>query len=428
MNIKYKHESVHYNDALNKIIEYIPLMDSEEKSVSECSGQLTSENIYADINIPISDLSIPDGYAVISEDTKNASMDNPVRLKVIDSARAGHICNTILEKGCAVRIMTGAVIPEGADSVVWFEDTDEILFNTSESEEDINKEVSIFKCAAPGDNIRIAGSDVRKGDLLLASETIIGPTQISVLLSAGKTTIKVLRRPLVALIATGDEIIGTGESLKPGMRYNSNTEALSALVRFYGGIPEFAGIAGDNEESLLSNFNKCMDADIIVTSGGVSRGDYDLVKYAIEKLGHVEFSRIYSGHASAMFSKIRRDHSKGNKYIPVFSLPGTPAGCLISFIILVRHAILKARGLKDAGLPVIEAVAEDSISSRTAEGFFKWTSLRKKNGIYTVTLNFNDNPMDFTSIAKANSITMIPGFAKIKPGDKINVMPLEWCK
>lgn len=416
----------HYSDALRQILEYVPVMEAEEKTLPGCVGQICSENIYADFDLPLSGVSVPDGYAVIADDTRGARKESPVCLKVTGRARAGHRPGKDVKPGNAVRIMTGSIVPRGADCVVGFEDTDEPVKKTGRNES-TPKEVRIYRETALGENIRSAGSNIRRGDLLMSAGTMVGPTQMSVLLSTGKTKTPVIRRPVLGLIATGDELVNPGRPLSPGMVYNSNMASLSALTRYYGGIPKVVGVARDNEASLVSKLRKCTRFDAVVTSGGVSKGDYDLVRIAIEKLGRVVFPRIDMGHGTAAFGLIRRDHAGSNDEIPVFSLSGPPSGCLINFIVLVRQALLKMRGLKDTSHPVVEAVCADGIVARTAKGFAKWTSLKKVNGRYRVTLNLADNPMDFTYIAEANSIAVIPGNTAIRAGDRIEVLPLEWC-
>jgi len=418
-------DKVLVNDALRKVLEHIPVMDFEEKSISECIGQISAEDIYADFDLPLIDISIPDGYAVISDDIKGARRDTPVVLRVIGTVSAGHPSAKKVKAGSAIRIMTGAVIPTGADCVVRFEDTDEPM-NKKEGNGNTPKEVKIYKEAMPGENIRAAGSNIRKGDLVMSGGTVVGPTQISALISTGRNRLKVIRKPVLAIIATGDELISAGNPLSPGRVYNSNAESLAALISYYGGIPKIMGIARDREASLLSKFKRCMNADAIVTSGGVSEGDYDLVRRVIGKIGKVISPKINMGHGTVAFGVIKKDNAGEKDAIPVFSLSGPPSGCLINFIILVRHAVLKMRGHTDTSHPMVEAVALDQISSRTSKGFIKWTFLEKVDGKYIVKLNFTDNPMDFTSIVKANSVTMIAGDAVIKAGDRINVLPLEW--
>lgn len=418
--------TLHCREALKEILEHIPVMEAEEKPLPECIGQVSSEDVHADFDLPLADVSIPDGYAVISDDVKGAAEGRPVRLKVDGTVRAGHGSAKHVKRGRAIRIMTGSVIPKGADCVVRFEDTDEPA-NKTGPDRSRPEEVRIYKGAVPGENIRSAGSNVRKGAPIMSAGTIVGPAQLSVLLSTGKTKANVIRKPVIALIATGDELIDPGRLLSPGMVYNSNVTSLSSLIRHYGGIPKIVGRARDNEASLMSKFKKCMNADAIVTSGGASDGDYDLVRSAIEKMGRIVFSRVDVGNRTVAFGLLKTERAGGRNAIPVFSLPGPPSGCLMSFVVLVRQALLKMRGLADTSHPTVEAVCTDQIVSRTPGGFAKWTSLRKIDGRYFVTLNLADTPMDFVHIAKANSITMVPGNTIVRAGDRIDVLPLEWC-
>ena len=233
---------------------------------------------------------------------------------------------------------------------------------------------------------------------------------------------------MVAIIATGDELMKLGRPLRPGKVYNSNALALEALVKHYGGTPQMLGIARDNESSVLANLKKGLAADAIITSGGVSRGDYDLVRLVLEKVGKVVFSRVkMAPGASFAFGLAHR--SGGDEKVdsvPVFALSGPPSGCIINFETFVRPALFKMRGFADLNHPVVEAIAEDSVSGRKSMTTIKWTHLNKVEGKYRVQLNAAGGLL--VSMANANSLAVIPEGTEIGIGDKVSVWPLDWSQ
>ncbi|MFH0976257.1 MAG: gephyrin-like molybdotransferase Glp [Spirochaetota bacterium] len=418
---------LNYEEALKIMLENIKILKEVEKPLLESAGQILAEDIYSPLDLPQWAISGPDGYAVKAADIKEASMRDPVILKILTTARAGRPTRCIVKPGTAIRIMTGSVIPYGADCVVRFEDTDEPDDKNGPNNNN-PAHVKIYTKVNPGENIRLAGSGVMKDTLIVMKGTVIGPAQISALASVGITFVKVISRPVVAIISTGDELVNPGNLLTTGKTYNGNSAALASLVSHYGGIPKILGIARDNESDLICRFRKGMRADAIITSGGVSKGDYDLVRLIIAKLGKVIFSRIKMGPgAPVSFGLISKSAAgNGDAAIPVFSLAGPPAGCIVNFETLVRPALLKMRGIKDVAHPVVEATALDSPLQKMAMAFVKYSHLEKMQGTYRVKLNLGDQLGMLASIAAANSLTIIPEGSDVKAGDMIKVLPLDW--
>jgi molybdopterin molybdotransferase len=416
-----------YGDALNTVLEHIAPMNAEEKPLLACAGQVTSEDIRSEIDLPSSDIAGPDGYALRSADLKEAGKDSPATLRVIGTARAGCVSRTVVKPGCAIRIMTGSVIPKGADCVVRFEDTDEPKDKNGPNREN-PKEVGIYVAAEPGANIRPIGSTVREGTLVVPKGTIIGPVQISALASIGKTRIKVIRRPVIAVITTGDELVNPGRPLPPGKVYNCNSAAIAAVVTHYGGIPVVLGVARDKEAEVAAKIRKGLNADAIITSGGVSKGDYDLVRLVLGEIGHVIFSRINMGPGAAVaFGQIEKSSENGgNLSVPVFALSGPPTGCLINLETLVRPALLKMRGVVSIDHPEIEAIAINEIPRKMAMSFVRWTHVTQVEGEYRVELNRSEKDGMLASMATANSLTITPEGTTITAGDRIRVLPLDW--
>src|SRR4030042_374155 len=293
------------SQALRIILNSVKGIDSECVSLVDAQARVLSEDIYAGECIPGFDNSAMDEYAIASVDSKGASKDSPKILKVCSVLKAGDVPAAILKPNQAMRIMTGAQLPRGADSVVMVEDTQiksEIRNPKSETNSKFQiqnpkprkKEyIEIFKEAKPGENIRKAGEDVKSGELVISSGTLLKPAHIGLLASLGKTKVKVTRRPKVAIVATGDEVMDVKGKLKPGKIRSSNTYTLCAQIIKSGGIPKNLGIARDRFSELEKRIKLGLDCDLIITSGGVSVGDYDLVKDVLAAIGtKIKFWKI----------------------------------------------------------------------------------------------------------------------------------------
>ncbi len=273
-------------EALDKILALVHVLDPEEKPILEALGQVVAEDIYSDMSVPPLDNSAMDGFAVLYDDIAGAGPSKPRLLEVLGEVAAGNVFTGRIRPGTAVRIMTGAPVPAGSDTVVPFEETDEV--KRKQNKETL-KTIGILKEIARGENIRKAGEDIRKGSLVLRKGTSLRPAEIGVLASVGKSTVAVIRRPIVGILATGSELVEPGNPLAPGKIYNSNTYSLASLVSRYGGIPRILGIAPDRISVLGQKIRRAMKTDILLTSAGVSMGDYDLVKDVLTRKGEISF-------------------------------------------------------------------------------------------------------------------------------------------
>ena len=417
-----------YDEAREKILEIITRMEVVKQPLMECIGLVLAEDIHSTLNLPQVPTSGPDGYAVKSADIVSVSKEQPGILRIRESIRAGVLPKKEVVRGTASRIMTGAVLPKGADCVVRFEDTDE-PGNKSGPNPENPTHVKIFVSAVPGDGTRAVGSNSTKGSLVVPKGAIIGPAQIAALTAHGLTVLKVHRRPVIAVLSTGDELVRAGKPLPPGKSYDCNSAALASLISHYGCIPKILGIARDNMESVLAKIRRGMTADAIITSGGASKGDYDLIRLMLEKRGKVIFSTIKMGPgASCAFGLLDRKSVGGKESsIPLFALAGPPSGCLINFETLVRPALLTMKGYTNTSHTDVEAEALDASPDKKRIAFVKWTTLLKTNGNNHVQLNGSENLGMFASIAAANSLTIIPENFSVNSGDRIRVLPLDWC-
>ena len=411
--------------ALEKILSYVDVLGEEETPILECLRQVLAEDIYSGITIPPLDNAAMDGYAVQSRDTQGASRQSPRFLRVIDTVAAGSIPECEVEPGTAIRIMTGAPIPRGADSVVRFEDTDEVLRKRSSSE------IGVLGEVAAGLDIRRAGEDITRGSMVLSQGTIIRPPEVGVLASLGRSRVKVIRRPVVAILATGDELVDIEQPLPAGRIYNSNTYSVAALVKRYGGIPRILGIARDNEDSLVVGLHQGLDADMLITAGGVSAGDYDVVKDVLAKQGEIAFwtVRMKPGKPLA-FGIIKGVNQDGiARDIPHLGLPGNPVSSMVTFELFARPAILKMMGKKKLTKPTVDAVLEDSMVNSDGRRVFARAIVEKRDGQYFARLTGPQGSGILTSMVLANGLVIVPeDKAGVEAGEVVRVMMLDWSE
>jgi molybdopterin molybdotransferase len=409
-------------EALNKVLGFVRVLDSEEKSILGCLGQVLAEDVYAPFSVPPQDNSAMDGYAAQAKSIAGASYEHPKILRVVGEIAAGSIPELKLKPGTAARIMTGASVPEGADVVVPFEYTDE---------------VDRKQCSAPGgeigirvdlpeaSNIRRKGENITEGELVVKRGILLRPAEIGVLASLGKAVVSVIRRPVIGILATGNEIMEINQPLLPGKIYNSNSYSLAAQVLRYGGMPKLLGVAPDDVEQLTIAIHRGLDCDILVTSGGVSLGDYDVVKQVIVDEGNISFwtVRMKPGKPLA-FGVFKREDGKK---IPHLGLPGNPVSSMISFEVFVRPAILKMMGRSNLAMPTVTAIMEEPVENGDGRRFFARVVVTKRDGKYFARLTGPQGSGVLSSMSKANGLAVIPESTKVvKSGGKVKVMMIDW--
>jgi molybdopterin molybdotransferase len=417
---------INVDQALETILNHIKILDAEEANLLDSLGQVTVENIYARMNIPDWDHSSMDGFAVQSKDIKGAGVKTPRILKVIEKVRAGSVAKQSLTSGTAIRIMTGAPMPSGADCVVRFEDTDEEKRRQYPSGK---KEIGIQVEAGAGTNIRSAGEVVTKGALAVAKCTIIGPGESGVLSSLGHARIKVTRRPVVAIIASGEELVTLDKSLCGPRIYNSNSYCIAAQVKHSGGIPKLLGIARDNRSSIISKLKQGMKADIIITCGGSSVGDYDLIREVATEVGEMVFQKVNMAPGKTFSFGLIKDTSdqKNNRTVPLFALSGNPSASMINFEVLVRPSVLKMQGRNKSFPKTIKATLEDSFENKKRARCFVWAQISQEKHSYSARISRIPEKGILPSIAAANGLLIIPeGKKKIEKGEPVDAMFLNW--
>ena len=408
--------------AFERIIAAFRPLDPETKPILDVLGQTLAEDIFSPLNIPPSDNSAMDGYALRHEDVRNASHDNPAVLRVIGLIAAGQIPDRRVEPGTALRIMTGAPTPDGCDTVVPFEDTDEV---DRKARGDSMDEIGILVDQRRGMHVRPAGEDVKAGEKVLERGAVLRPWEIGVLASLGIEQVSVIRRPRIAILATGDELQTPGEAALPGRIYDSNSYGLAASVTRYGGVPRMLGIARDNLEDMHRKLNEGLTADLLLTSAGVSKGDYDIVKDMLAERGKVNFWSVRMRPAKPLaWGMLRGDEGR---MVPHLGLPGNPVSAMVAFEEFARPAILRMLGRTDLVKPTVRAELTGPIVNFDGRRVFARVRVTKRNGSFYATPTGPQGSNILTSMARANGLAICPeDLPRKDKGDVVEVKMLDW--
>ena len=395
-------------EALQQILAQISLLGMERVSIVQARGRVLGEDILAPRKIPPWDNSAMDGYALRWEDIRSASDKNPVFLRVVADLPAGQVFHGQVKTREAIRIMTGAPIPQNLDTVVQSEDT-----------EKSGDGVKILACPEKGKNIRRAGEDVSAGEAVLRRGTILGAAHIGMLASFQRALALVYQCPRVAILSTGDELLEIDEPLAEGKIVNSNSYALAAQVAESGGIPIQLGIAKDRSEDLEEKILQGTGADILITSGGVSVGDYDLVKVMLQKLGQMNFWKV----AMRPGQPLAFGMLKGK---PLFGLPGNPVSSMVSFEQFVRPSILKMAGRTNLFRPILRAVLLETIEKKAGWMHFIRCRLSREGEKVLASTTGEQGSGILSSMVKAQGLIAIPQEKTcIRSGEEVKVLLLD---
>ena len=396
------------DNALEQILGAINPLRLEKVAILEALGRVLGENITSNRDIPPLPNSAMDGYALRFEDTLGASREKPAVLNVIDDVPAGRVSTKTVGPGQAVRIMTGAPIPAGTDAIVRVEDT----------EKDADR-VRVFVAVRKGLDIRPAGEDVKKGELVIPKGKVIRPAEVGMLAALNRSDVAVHRRPKVAILSTGDELVDIGGKLAPGMIMNSNSYSLAAQVAECRAVPLRLGIARDTREDLVSKFEEAKGADLIVTSGGVSVGDYDLVKDVMGELGAMRFWTVAMRPGRPLAFGVIGG-------VPVFGLPGNPVSVMVSFEEFVRPAILKMSGFKHLFRPTVKAVLKEGLQKKAGFRHFLRAVVELKEGKYYVVTTGEQGSGILKSMVMANGLIVLPeDVTSLMAGDEVTVQLID---
>jgi molybdopterin molybdotransferase len=406
-----QHESIGVDDALDIILQYVAELEAESTEIDSALDRSLAEDIISEVAVPPFDNAAMDGYAVRWEDVRGGAQDHPASLAVAADLPAGDVPKAPLEQGTAVRIMTGAPVPPETTAVVPFEDTRQT-----------GDVVAIFRGVSAGQNIRRAGEDVVVGERILAAGTRLRPQEIGVLASLGIGSVDTVRQPKVGILTTGNELVGLDEPVGPGKIRDSNQHSLRALVSRYGGVPIALGRALDDAQDLVGKIRDGLKAgvDLILTCGGVSAGDYDLVKEVLDSHGEMRFwqVRMTPGRPLA-FGRI------GD--VPLIGLPGNPVAVMVSFEQFARPAILKMLGRYEWEKPSIEAILMEDVKNRSGRRRFVRVAVAYEENEYRARPTGDQGSGILTSMVRANGLLIVPeGTIHLPAGSGARVQMLDW--
>ncbi len=391
---------ISYNSAYQLTLEHILPLPAETMDLLSASGRIAGENFLARVDSPSLDVSLKDGYAILSADIDRASPAAPVTLKLVGSIAAGDAWTGVLARGEAVRILSGAPLPQGADAVVAEEYT-QALPGT----------VQVLRDAEPGRNVLPRGTDVQTGQLVVRAGQRLTPTLIGLIAAAGCHQAQVIRRPRVAILATGDEVLAPGQPLIQGKLYASNLFTLAAWCRQYGFDVE-TFVLRDDAEIIRPALLACLDEyDAILTSGGAWKGEHDLVVNILDGLGWQKiYHRVRMGPGKAVGFGLYQ-----NK--PVFCLPGGPPSNHIAFLQLGLPGLQKLAGDPRPGLPQVLAVMAETVSGQS-----DWTQFIHGH-LMTEDQRVLFQPLKYHSrlqeMAHTDAIAMIPEGVEELPASSI---------
>lgn len=390
-------------EARAEVLEAMTLLDSEVVALGDALGRVLAEDVAAGHDIPPFPNSAMDGFAVLAADIASA----PVRLRVIEDVPAGSVPTTTVSPGTAIKIMTGAPMPAGADTVVKVEVT---------RQPDADS-VEILEPMPIGTAVRPAGGDIMAGSGVVAAGTVLGPVEIALLATVGRHRPRVSRRPRVAVMATGDELRppDTG-TLEPGQIRDSNRPLMRALVVEAGGEVLDMGIVADHEEELTTALAEASEnSDAILTSGGVSMGEYDLIKRVLSRNGDVQFWQVAMQPAKPFaFGRIGTT--------PLFGLPGNPVSVMVAFEQFARPALLAMQGATALRRLRIQARMGESIDTDPAKVVFARVALRQEDGATIAYLSGGQGSNVLSALAAADGLAVVPvGVASVAAGDVVEV-------
>ncbi len=397
-------------EAINIIMDEIKPLSGERISIEHATGRILFEDIISRRDIPFSNNSAMDGFAVISEDLKGVDEKHPKVLKIVEELPAGRIPSRKINRGECAKIMTGGIMPEGADAVVMVENTEQTSVN----------EVKIKRSVEKGENVRYKGEDIKEGSIVLKKGTRLRPQEIGLLAAIGKSIVNVYQQPIVGILSTGSEIIDIDEPVTEGKVVDSNSYTISSAVREAGGIPLPLGIAKDTEEDIKGKILNTRAVNVLVTSGGVSVGEFDLVRGLFNEIG-----------CNMKFWKVAIKPGKPFAFgllngIPLFGLPGNPVSSFVAFEVFLRPAILKMQGIQNVFRRQLEATMSVDFRNKPGRthfvrGILKWDGDKLK-----VQPSGEQGSAMLSTLVSANCLIVIPyDKGDVKKGEKVRVIPLD---
>ncbi len=396
-------------DAQARILAAIPEPRSESIPLVQAHGRIAAERIFAPINLPVFDNSSMDGYAVRSEDVVSAKPELPVRLRLAGRAAAGEVFQGLLGPGECVRVFTGSPMPHGADAVVMQEDTRIDGVQPGD--------VLVLDSARPWENVRFRGEDVKDGSIVANAGEHLTATRLALLAALGVANVNVSRRPVVGLLPTGSELREAGQPIAPGQIYESNRAGLSALLTGMNCIPRILPIVADARNQTVAALKSAFaETDCVVTCGGVSVGEMDFVKSSFEELsGELQFWKVaIKPGRPFVFGRIK------NRFL--FGLPGNPASAFVTFLLLVRPALLHWQGAKNVGLASSPGILAETLSNSGERRHFMRVTMDLSGRVRPAGMQASHA---LSSLAAANGLIDVPPKTALPAEMKVNVLRWE---
>ncbi len=405
------------SDARARILALIEPLEKINRPISDLAGYILARDIIAKTDLPLFDNSSVDGFAVRSGDVTTAGSATPLSLEVVADIPAGTYSSLPIQAGQCARIMTGAPLPPEADGVVMVEDTD---FNVREAGTAAPKQVMILKTIMAGENVRRHGDDLRAGQTVLFSGKTLRPQELGLLAMLGEAQVPVFRKPKVALLSSGDELVPVELPTPPGKIHDSNSYILAAACESAGSDLIRLGVASDTEADVHKRLLRAVDekADVIISSAGVSVGAFDYVKSVIEFDGSLDFWKVNMRPGKPL--------AFGNFHgVPFFGLPGNPVSAYVGFEVFVRPALEKLAGKTPQPHPSEKAILAEALESDGRESYLR-AIVSKESGHMTARLTGHQGSGNILSLVQANALLIVPSGVKSLPaGSEIEIWPIQ---
>jgi molybdopterin molybdotransferase len=394
-------------DAQRRIVSAIQPLNAESVSLWDASGRVLAQPIVSPLSLPVFDNSAMDGYAVRSADVAGANANSPVTLKCIGAVAAGGTFRNSIEPQICVRLFTGSPLPGGADAVVMQEDT-----------RASGESIAVFDAVKPWENVRLAGEDVKRGATLARCGERLNAAHLALIAATGVAQVQVVKQPVVGILATGDEVVETGQPLGPGQIYESNRVAIASLVRQAGGVPRPLPLVRDSLDATRTALERAFaECDAVVTTGGVSVGEHDMVKPAFEAMGGtLEFWQVAIKPGKPfVWGRL------GGKFL--FGLPGNPVSAFVTFLLLTRPAILKWQGAENVALPAHLGILAEAMHNRGPRQHFMRVIVDDAGQVRSAGVQASHA---LNSLARADGLIRVPPETLLPAGASVKVMRWEW--
>ena len=391
-------------EAVGRILAAVPTAAPECVSIGEADGRILAEGVRARIDLPIFDTSSMDGYALRSSEVTRASKEAPTRLKIIGRVAAGERWTGKIAENTCVRLFTGSPLPEGADAVVMQEDTNPVA----------DEFVEVLDSVRPWENIRMQGEDVKKDSLLMDCGERLSAATLMLLAATGCASINVWKRPTVGLLATGSELVEAPMSLSAGQIFESNRIGLASVVKSVGGIPKVFAIAADTLSQTKKALNSALaECDILVTSGGVSVGEFDFVKIAFQSIGgNLDFWKVAIRPGKPfVFGQWKE------KFL--FGLPGNPVSAMVTCLVLVRPAVLRFQGASEAAIPDRWGILAEALSNCGERRHFMRVKVNDEGKVFSAGIQASHS---LSSLAEADGVVDVPAQTTLQPGMLVRLL------